>query len=77
MNHLGKKVKRVETSAQEKISKMLTHISRRYFSYTGRKTIFVAAGSPTHDLKAANFMRELKKKSNNGYDFVGIGGPLM
>ncbi|KAL4429224.1 hypothetical protein ABPG74_022104 [Tetrahymena malaccensis] len=56
---------------------MLTHISRRYFSFTGRKTIFVAAGSPSHDLQAANFMRDLKKKSNNNYDFVGIGGPLM
>lgn len=54
---------------------MLTHISRKYFSFSGKKTIFVVAGSPSHDLQAANFMRDLKKKSNNGYDFVGIGGP--
>lgn len=39
--------------------------------------IFVAAGSPTHDIAAARFMREINARTGNAYRFVGIGGAEM
>jgi len=56
---------------------MLTHCYRRAFSSSSKKTIFIAAGSPSHDLQAARFMKQIKQSGDSTYEFVGIGGPLM
>lgn len=58
----------------------LTPLSRCAFSTSqssSRKVIFVAAGSPTHDIAAARFMREVNVATNNAYRFIGIGGAEM
>ncbi|EGR28294.1 lipid a-disaccharide synthase, putative [Ichthyophthirius multifiliis] len=60
------------------LTKNISKTQRYMFSTSQQeKLIFIAAGSPSHDLQASRFMQSLNENSNNEYTFIGIGGPLM